>query len=116
MIPEMVNILVIRSTSTTYDKDHLLEAINLMEQAVEQGDDSFFSGMKLGGKKKIEGVQDFVEKMRNLSGVFFKTAQRIQRGKLVDEAEYCLLWGNDQAENQIPEELRTFFNRVYPRS
>lgn len=112
MVPAMVNILMIRSTSSTHDKGHVAEAIDLMRKRACEGGDEFFR------KRGLDGADDYVTKMKNVSAVWFRSNSFSSRDGFVEEEERTLLWSNDGAAEQMPESLKTYFITLpvpYPR-
>jgi hypothetical protein len=104
MLPGMMNILLIRSTGTTFNKRNLSDAVALMDEMVKKRDDDFFV------KNGLTGVQDYRDKLRNLSGILFKSGYKITRDGWTDEPS--LFWCNDMAEVAIPEDVQHFFETV----
>jgi hypothetical protein len=112
MVPAMANILMVRSTSSTHDKGHVAEAIDLMTRIAGDGDDEFFR------KRGLDGADDYVAKMKNLSAVWFRSNSFLSRDGFLEEGERTLLWSNDGADEQMPESLKTHFIGLpvpYPR-
>ncbi|MEO8209055.1 MAG: hypothetical protein ABI840_00730 [bacterium] len=94
MQPNMLNLLIIGSTSTTHEKGDLIQAIN----SLLDSDEEFFI------KKGFPGKKAFLEKMKYLSGIVSRD-NFIKVGKVEDRN---LLWLNDQASQRLPDEIVTY--------
>lgn len=91
----MANVLAIRTTATTYDKGHVLEALELMGKLAASGEDDFFR------KKGCGSAQKYIELMANLSAIWFRSIHFLAQGKYVDESQRTLLWVNPDARVQL---------------
>jgi len=100
MRPGMINVLTISTDSSTHDDFDLGKAIASLNELAAQGNDDFFI------KKGFEGVDDFLEHFKQLSGVLF-------RGTWVGIAnDSNILWCNEEADHQIPEDISKILRRM----
>lgn len=98
--PNMINLLVIRTNSSTHEWRNLLEAVNSINTLLSEANNAFFI------RKGYEGVQDFIKKSKNLSGVLFRSCW------LDPHYERNRLWLNNQAFQQIPEPIQEYLENM----
>lgn len=97
MMPNMINILVISTNSSSHEWRNLLEAIYSLKTLIHENNESFFI------RKGFHGISDFIEKSKKLSGILFRSIW------LDSKHERNRLWLNNQAICEIPEEIQTYF-------
>lgn len=100
MVPGMMNLLVCSTTSTTHEREDLTDGIRSINSLMKKKDDGFFA------RKGFNGITDFLDHARYLSGVLFK-------GIWFNASHPPnLLWCNSKAECQIPEDLRAYLSTM----
>lgn len=95
-IPGMINVVFISTNSTTHEPEDMLESIASMNKLIRKKDDDFFK------KKGFDGIDGFISSSKNLSGIVFKTIW------VSLKRNYNLVWCNQNAEQQIPQELKDY--------
>jgi len=106
MIPNMINVLVISSDSTNHENDDLIKSIYSINKLLNQGDEN------LSIRKGFRGKQDFLNQSKRLSGILFRTNWL----GLNAVKERNLLWCNEQADQQIPEQIKEYLRRMNKRA
>jgi hypothetical protein len=102
MRPNMVNVLVITSDSTTHESEDLYQAIHFINQFVNNKDDAFFSA------KGFQGTAGFMAFWKRLSGIVFRTIWI----SISNRTDRNTLWQNVQAEQHIPEAVAEYFRKM----
>lgn len=113
MVPRLTNFLMIRSVSNTYDTGNVEEALDLMRQEAEKGNNEFFR------MRDLAGVDDYRAKMKNLSAIWFRSNRFTSRKGWIEESQRILLWENPDADNRITAVERNFLSTLpvpYPNS
>ncbi len=101
MIPNSINVLVISATSSTHERENLIEAINSINGQISQHNEEFFK------KKGFVRIQDFLDQVRNLSGILFKSSWVDSKGNPTN-----LLWCNERADRTISENIAAFLSQL----
>lgn len=96
MIPDMINLIVITTNSSTHEPEDLLDCIYSINKLIEREDEDFFI------RKGFSGIQDFLQQSSNLSGILFKTTWTDA------EKNFNLLWCNEQAAHKIPVNIKEY--------
>lgn len=96
--PNMINVLVITSSSETHEDIDLDGALVSLLERARQKDDNFFI------KKGFGGVDDFLTHFSRLSGVLFRSTFR---GSVPN-----MLWRNKEAECQHLEDIGEALQRM----
>ena len=99
MLPNMANLLVIRTNSSTHEWRDLLKATGSLNTLLTQENDDFFV------RKGYDGTQDFIEKSKNLSGILF-------RSLWLELPERNGLWCNNQAFQEISEGIQEYLSNM----
>ena len=102
MLPNMPNLLVIRTDSSTHEWRDLLQAIGSLNTLLTQGNNDFFV------KKGYDGTQDFIERSKNLSGILF-------RSLWLELPERNGLWRNNHALQEFPELIQEYLRNMDKR-
>lgn len=106
MLPNMINVLVIRSDSTTHEEDDLLKSVYTINEMLSKKYEDFFI------QKGFQGIQDFLSQWKNLSGILFRSIWV----RIGDSKDRNLLWCNEQADQQIPEPIKKHLRRMNKRA
>jgi hypothetical protein len=99
MVPDMINVLVISTSSNTHGYFDFGEALKSLTEMIASGEDSFFT------QKGFLDVDDFLGQVGKLSGVLFRSAWVPLQGNGVDE--FDALWHNTEADESslLPPEI-----------
>lgn len=100
LMPNMINLLVLRSTSSTHEEDDLYDALMSLRQFLHKNDEEFFI------KKGFKGKKDFRTQLKSLSGILLRS-NRFSKTK-----DRNLLLGNDHADKQIPEVIKGYLMKM----
>ena len=95
-IPGMINILFISTNSSTHEPEDVLESIASINHLIKKQDNNFFE------RKGFDGIDDFVNALKNLSGIVCKTTW------VSLESNFNLVWCNGNAAWQFPQELKNY--------
>ncbi|MEW6067519.1 MAG: hypothetical protein AB1610_04425 [Nitrospirota bacterium] len=106
MLPNMINVLVIGSNSSTHEENDLFKSIYSINRLLRTGDEGFFIDKSLCGK------QDFLNQSKRLSGILFRN-NWIGLNAVKDRN---LLWCNEQADQQIPEPIKEYLRTMNKRA
>ena len=90
-ISGMINVLAINSS--THEPEDVLEAIQSINELLNQGNDDFFKN------KGFDGANEFLELSKAMSCIVFKSTW-VNRQK-----NYNLVWPNANADHKISEDL-----------
>ncbi|MBM4055649.1 MAG: hypothetical protein FJ264_13510 [Planctomycetes bacterium] len=93
MLPDIANLLIIGSDSSTHEKEDLLKEIRIVNELVNQENDDFFI------QKGFEGVKDFNTQMKNLSAILFRSIW------INNSDQRNLLWINENANFELPKDI-----------
>lgn len=100
MKPKMINILSIISDSSTHQRWDLSDCIESINKLLTVSDEEFFS------RKGFNDKDDFLEQVKKLSGILFRSTWKGQQ-------EYRnTLWCNNLAEKKVPEEIKTYLKKM----
>jgi hypothetical protein len=106
MVPNMINIIIIISKSSTHEREDLFKSIYSINKLLNQGDENLFI------RKGFQGKQDFLNQSKRLSGILFRN-NWIGLNAVKDRN---LLWCNEQADQQIPEPIKEYLRRMNKRA
>lgn len=100
MVPGLINLLVIISTSTAHDRWHLNDSIYSINNLLRKDDIDFFI------QKGFQGKEDFLRHVKSLSAVLFRSTW-VGQGK-----DRNALWCNDQADQKVPERIKQYLKKM----
>jgi hypothetical protein len=100
MIPNMMNIIVCTSDSSSHESEDLLAAIGSINRLVHEKDEDFFV------RRGFRDAKDFIRQTARLSGVLYRSIWIGQGGYR------NTLWCNEHADFQIPEEIKSYLRRI----
>ncbi len=99
-ISGMINVLAITTNSSTHEPEDVLEAIQSINELLNQGNDDFFKN------KGLEGANEFLELSKALSGIVFKSTW------VNNQKNYNLVWRNANADHKISEDLMKYMKNM----
>ena len=100
MLPNMINMLIVGSNSSAHEREDLPRAIDSINDLLLKNDEKFFI------QKGFHGRNDFIEQMKNLSAILFRS------NWIGGVGDRNLLWLNEQASQKIPEEITEYLRMM----
>lgn len=100
MLPDMANLLIIGSDSSTHEQEDLFREIRIVTEFVNQGNDDFFT------QKGFNGMEDFTAQMKNLSAILFRSIW------IDNSNNRNYLWINKNANFELPEDIIKFLHSM----
>ncbi len=100
MVPGMINLLVIISTSTAHDRWHLNDSIYSIKNLLRKDDTDFFI------QKGFQGKEDFMRHVKSIRALLFRSTWV---GQVKDRNA---LWCNDQAGQKGPERIKQYLKKM----
>lgn len=100
MQPNMINVLIVGSISSTHEREDMLHAIDSINDLLLKNDDNFFI------RKGFKSAEDFIDQMKNLSAILFRPIW-------INNSNYRnLLWPNENADFQLSEDIINFLRSM----
>lgn len=93
MRPNMINVLIVGSISSTHEREDLPRAIDSINDLLLKNDDNFFI------RKGFKSAEDFIDQMKNLSAILFRSIW-------IDSSnQRNSLWINENANFELLEDI-----------
>lgn len=93
MLPNMANLLIIGSDSSTHEQEDLFREIRIVTEFANQGNDDFFT------QKGFNGLEDFTAQIKNLSAILFRPIW------INNSNQRNSLWINENANFELLEDI-----------
>lgn len=100
ILPDMANLLIIGSDSSTHEQEDLSREIRIITEFVNKKNDDFFT------EKGFKGVEDFTAQMKNLSAILFRSIW------INNSNQRNLLWINENANFELPKDIIKFLHSM----